>query len=109
MIRFAPTVRIDWWSYDLTAILLNASMWSNKTKVPVIVHDVRDMPHDEAEHDRYSFTVRLAVEDDTPLHRASLAEYLQKTVPSGFDVIDRGARVDVLYITRARIFWKPLR
>lgn len=95
MIRFDAAVRIEQWTWDLGSILLNVSMWSHTTKVPVVVLRVADTPPWECTDVKYHLTVTLDCDGRDALFRDIFRRYLVEHLPTGLDVIERGNTLHV--------------
>lgn len=97
MLRFEANVRIYWFSADLLPILLNASMWSNKTAIGVVVNSIDDGKHGKNTRHGLSNTVDLDTEGDKPADLENLFKYMVATMPDGYDVIHE---TDHLHVER---------
>lgn len=91
MIHFKPEVEIHWFSWQLFEVLLNASMWTNRTGINAHVSSVDDGSHPGSAGNTTDHGLSLAVDINVdslkPADLENLYQYLRKLMPRDFDVI----------------------
>lgn len=95
MLRFEPNVRIHYVTAELLPILLNASMWSNRMGIAVVVNSIDDGTHGARTRHGLSNTVDLDTEGDRAEDLESLFQYMRKVMPEGYDVVHETDHVHV--------------
>jgi hypothetical protein len=95
MLRFKPEVRIHWFNLELFTILLNASMWSNKTGITVEINSIDDGKHGDPTFHGLSKAADLDTVGDNPGDLESLYQYMRRVMPAGYDVIHEADHIHV--------------
>ena|SRR6266567_943972 len=93
MIRFERTCQLSEFSWDTAAVLINASMWSHKTAVAVVIHALYEESYDARPTDAPHLAANLATEGGRASDLESLTEYLQRTMPVHYKIRNEGAYV----------------
>jgi hypothetical protein len=95
MIHFGPDVRIKYFVAELLPMFLNASMWSNRAGIDVIIEYIGDDTNDPTNPYGVGLTMRLDADTGTAADRHALFCYLYRTMPRDFAVIENPDHVYV--------------
>ncbi len=93
MIRFARNCQLSEFSWDTAALLLNASMWSHKTGVLVIVHALYEEASDGHPCEAPRLAANLGIETTRFGMLDDLTAYLARTMPVHYKIRNEGAYV----------------
>jgi hypothetical protein len=99
MIHFKPEVQIGFFRTQLLCMLLNASMFSNRTGINLHVSSIDDGTHpgsatNTTDHG-LSLAMDLNVDSGKAEDREALYQYLRKVMPRDYDVIAETDHVHV--------------
>jgi len=103
MLTFGPDVQIKYFVSELLPMLVNASMWSNRSGIGVIVEYIDDDTNDPQNPYGVGLAMKLDADTGAAQDRHALYLYLHRVMPDGFYVQEFVDHVFMEWRLRGRI------